>query len=155
MRGTFTGKDWAKNSVSNIFIDEELAAWDKLGSRTYPSVVINNKTYRGQIEPLGVYNAICAGFKNPPEVCLKTLGIEPKLSLEDILAAKSGIAIKRSEIVVLCLVIIVLNVVVVYMCRRRARRDMQNEMNNQIESAVSQYYALTQKSSRSDSDGAI
>lgn len=37
-----------------------------LGTGTFPSIVINNKTYRGTIEPLSVYNALCAGFKNPP-----------------------------------------------------------------------------------------
>jgi hypothetical protein len=104
---------------------------------------------------LGVYNAVCAGFKNPPRQCLKTLGREPKLSLEDVIAARTGIAITKAEIIGLCFVIIILNVIVVYLCRRRARRDMQNEMNTQIESAVSQYFALTQKSKMTDASGAI
>ncbi len=34
------------------------------------------------------------------------------------------------------------NVIVVYLCRRKAKRDMNNEMNMQIESAVSQYFKL-------------
>ena len=72
------------------------------------------------------------------------------------LAAQTGISITRSEIITLCIVIVLVNVVVVYMCRRRARRDMQNEMSNQIESAVSQYYALTNKSSNRELEmGAI
>jgi hypothetical protein len=71
------------------------------------------------------------------------------------MAARTGIAISKAEIIALCAVIIILNVVVVYCCRRRARRDMQNEMNMQIESAVSQYFALTQKSNRTDTSGSI
>ena len=42
-------------------------------------------------------------------------------------------------------VLILINVVIVYCCRRKAKRDMNNEMQMQIESAVSQYFALTQK----------
>jgi hypothetical protein len=71
------------------------------------------------------------------------------------MAARSGIAITKAEIVFLCIIIVVLNVIVVYMCRRRARRDMQNEMDTQIESAVSQYFALSQKTERKDPSGAI
>ena len=155
VRESFTGKDWAAKEVSNTIIEKEIQLWRDYGTTVYPSVVINKKTYRGQVEPLGVFNAICAGFKNPPQQCLKTLGREPKLSLEDVIAARTGIAITKTEIVVLCFVIIILNVIIVYLCRRRARRDMQNDMNTQIESAVSQYFALTQKSKGPHADGAI
>lgn len=116
--------------MSNNLIDTEIKLWKEFGTTVYPSIVVNKKTYRGQIEPLGVYNAICAGFKEPPQQCYKTLGREPKLTLDEMLAAKTGIAITKSEIVFLCFVIILLNIIVVYMCRRRARRDMQNEMDS-------------------------
>ena len=45
--------------------------------------------------------------------------------------------------------LIFVNVVIVYCCRRKAKRDMNNEMQMQIESAVSQYFALTQKDGNS------
>jgi len=57
-------------------------------------------------------------------------------------------------IIALVVVLILLNVVIVYCCRRKAKRDMQNEMNMQIESAVSQYFALTTKDSENTSRGA-
>lgn len=145
VRESFTGKDWISKEVYNEMIESEIKYWKEFGTTVYPSVVINKKTYRGQIEPLAVYNALCAGFKDPPPQCLKTLGREPKLSVEEAIAAKRGIDITKTEIVGICFVIILLNIVVVYCCRRRARRDMQNEMNMQIESAVSQYFALTSK----------
>ena len=40
-------------------------------------------------------------------------------------------------------ILILVNVLIVYCCRRKAKRDMNNEMQMQIESAVSQYFALT------------
>jgi len=46
-------------------------------------------------------------------------------------------------IIGIVLVLILANVIVVYLCRRKAKRDMNNEMNMHIESAVSQYFALS------------
>ena len=48
--------------MRNSIIDKEIEYWRDFGTNIYPSVVINKKTYRGQIDPLSVYNAICAGF---------------------------------------------------------------------------------------------
>ena len=146
VKNSFTGSDWAAESTYNVIIDEEIKYWKDYGTNIYPSIVINKKTYRGQIEPLAVYNAICAGFKDPPQQCMKTLKREPKSNAA--LALQSEIdqhTVTIIDIVLLVLGLILLNVIVVYCCRRRARRDMQSEMKMQIESAVSQYYALSNK----------
>lgn len=100
--------------------------------------MINKKTYRGQIEPLSVFNALCASFKDPPQECLKTLHKEAPASAQGFFAmTEEEEMITAGEIVVLCFGLVLLNVIVVYCCRRRARRDMQNSMNMQIESQVS------------------
>ena len=54
----------------------------------------------------------------------------------------SGDGISRSIVMWIFIVLIVVNVVIVYLCRRKAKHDMQNEMNVQVESAVNQYFAL-------------
>lgn len=54
-------------------------------------------------------------------------------------------SISVGAIIGIVVAIIIVNVVIVYCCRRKAKRDMNNEMQMQIESAVSQYFALTQK----------
>jgi hypothetical protein len=64
---------WGEATMANTFIDREISYWKEYGTNIYPSIVINGKTYRGQIEPLSVFNAICAGFTYTPDVCLKTL----------------------------------------------------------------------------------
>jgi len=43
-----------------------LFEWNNLGSHLYPSVVINNITFRGQLNPYNVFEAICAGYKDTP-----------------------------------------------------------------------------------------
>jgi hypothetical protein len=56
-----------------------------------------------------------------------------------------GESISVLLIVGIVVLLILVNVLIVYCCRRKAKRDMNNEMQMQIESAVSQYFALTQK----------
>ena len=56
-----------------------------------------------------------------------------------------GDGISVGAIVGIVVALILVNVLIVYCCRRKAKRDMNNEMQMQIESAVSQYFALTQK----------
>ena len=104
--------------------------------------MINQKTYRGQVEPLSVFNAICAGFSNAPDQCLKTLHKGERLKKT---VVEDGEGISVGAIIGIVVAIILVNVLIVYLCRRKAKRDMNNEMQMQIESAVSQYFALTQK----------
>lgn len=145
VKNSFTGTDWQSSNVRNDKIDEEISYWREYGTNIYPSIVINQKTYRGQIEPLSVFNAICAGFSADaiPEACLKTLHKEKPQVLESENVEEFDLDTKY--IIALVVSLILLNVIIVYCCRRKAKRDMQNEMNMQIESAVSQYFALTTK----------
>lgn len=48
--------------LTNNMIDSEMEYYDKFGPQLFPSVVINNQTFRGQLEVEAVFNAICAGF---------------------------------------------------------------------------------------------
>ena len=105
-------------------LDAEIAFWKEYGTNIYPSIVINSKTYRGQIEPLSVFNAICAGFTYTPDVCLKTLHKErvvTRFNVED------G-SVSTGMIVGIVVALILINVMIVYCCRRKAKRDMNNEM---------------------------
>jgi len=87
--------------------------------------VINKKTYRGQIEPLAVFNALCAGFKEPPQQCLKTLHREPSQSIQAAIeASTTNDNATIAEIVIIAVLIVLLNILVVDCCRRRARRDL-------------------------------
>jgi hypothetical protein len=54
-------------------IDNDFKYWAKYGTSLFPSIVINNQTYRGQIETQAVMNAICAGFQKPPKMCKRLL----------------------------------------------------------------------------------
>ena len=138
MRNSFTNSNWESIYTNNTIIDEEITYWRKYGSGIFPAIIINNKTYRGQMEELAVVNALCAGFAQPPEMCKAILNsVKPDYLIE----SKNGI--RGSVIFVMVVGLILINIVVVYCYRRYTRREMQSEMNTQIESAVSQYFALT------------
>jgi len=140
VRDSFSGGDWASNRTTNRIIDQEIDYWKTYGAGIYPALVINNRTYRGQLETLAVFNAICAGFANPPAFCSSTLNAYQP----DFLAAQEE-GIKGSVIVGIVIILVILNIIIVYCYRRYSKREMQNEMQMQIESAVSQYFALSQR----------
>lgn len=52
--------------------------------------------------------------------------------------------VRGSMIILLIVFVIFLNVIIVYCYRRHTKRHIQQEMHVQIESAVSQYFALSQ-----------
>jgi hypothetical protein len=54
-------------------IDRDIEYWAKYGTNLFPSIVINNSTFRGQLETQAVFNAICAGFKDAPRECKTVL----------------------------------------------------------------------------------
>lgn len=57
---SFEGPNVLKDD--NSILRNEAAAWKKYGSAYWPSIVINDRTYRGDLIPDNVLNAICAGF---------------------------------------------------------------------------------------------
>ena len=85
VHNSFNDTDWAGEHTQNKLIDEEIGYWREFGTNIYPSVVINKKTFRGQIEPLSVFNALCAAFTSPPTQCMKTLHKEPLKSMKEAL----------------------------------------------------------------------
>lgn len=128
---SFTSGDWSNPKTNNTLIDKEIQYWKQYGSGIYPSLVINNRTYRGQLETLAVANAICAGFATPPPECTAILNS----ASPDFLTEDRGI--RGGVIVAIVFGLIFINIIVVYCYRRYSRREMQQEMQVQIESAVS------------------
>lgn len=76
MADTFGTEDkakWMALDTKNKVIDDEIDYWNQHGGNIIPSIVINNATYRGQMESQAVMNAICAGFMDVPDICKPVL----------------------------------------------------------------------------------
>lgn len=138
--------DWENRNCRNTILDAEIKAWKEHGTNVYPSVVINGKGYRGQIEPLSVFNALCSAFKEPPSMCDQTLGKLNTVALPPLIDVVEETMVTVGEVTALIIAVIMTNVVVLYCCRRRARREMAQQMSLQIESQVGQYIALSKTS---------
>lgn len=48
--GTSDKEKWMKLETKNQIIESEIEYWNKHGGNVIPSIVINNCTYRGQME---------------------------------------------------------------------------------------------------------
>jgi hypothetical protein len=72
-KDSFNSTDLESQYTTNAMIEEDLKYWQLFGSGMFPSIVINNSTFRGQIETQAVMNAICAGFAQPPKMCKRLL----------------------------------------------------------------------------------
>jgi hypothetical protein len=53
----------------NKLLKEETEKWKALGSAYWPSIVINERTYRGDMVPDNVVTALCSAFSEEPSYC--------------------------------------------------------------------------------------
>jgi len=114
--------------AENKVLRSERTYWNNYGANFYPSIVINNRTYRGAFEPEAVFDAICAGFASKPSEC-KEGGIF------------NGVDVMTVVYIVIGLILF--NICLLYCYRRVQKREMQEDMKMQVNSAVSQYFALS------------
>ena len=74
---------------------------------------------------MSVFNALCNTFKTPPKVCEKILKREQSepLALYNNLDDDSSM-VTFLEVFCFLVAVVLVNIVVVYCCRRRTRREM-------------------------------
>jgi hypothetical protein len=124
--------DWYK--TKNSLLEIELKEWFERGPSVNPGITINNMAYRGELSAEDVFMTICAGFKDTPAECQvhsTTEIMNPGISMGTIVSIVIGL--------------IFLNFIIIFCYRRLARRKMHDEMQVQVNSAVSQYFALSDR----------
>jgi len=105
---------------------------------------VNNQTYRGDWETDAITRALCAGFVygSDPEFCK----IEPWFP-EDNNSSSPGVGVWQIVLIIfLCLVLVA---VVLVFYRMWMKRELKDEMRRQVNSTVSQYFALSDTSTKS------
>lgn len=129
-------KNKGRNSERNTLFDKELKYKNKYGPQFFPGAVVNNITYKGVLEPQNFFEAVCTGFKNRPDECkvkeVSTTIIE-------------GISTSTLIFIIVALVVINTGIIVLYN-RYIKKREMDRKIEMHINSAVSQYFALQDKS---------
>lgn len=129
-----TSFDNSDHAISkNSLFAAERVKQNQIGAFFFPSIIINNQTFRGDFEPDEVKQAICAGFKELPGICKHTSS-----SSTSAYEPMSQIGLKT----VIGVAIFIVSALTVFMAwmSRRMRKDMQSEMRRE----VSQYIALAE-----------
>ena len=129
------------NVADNSLLRDERELMIERGIFFYPSLIINNQTFRGDLEAEEVLMAICAGFRVKPEYCEEYF---ENIDEEGKTVTKKGVSGSTIMIIVLFSVLLLLAILFFY--RKWLRRDMNIRMKAEVSSAVSQYIALTDQS---------
>ena len=112
--------------------------WNNYGTHLYPSIVINNVTLRGRLTPDHVMEATCAAFYDEPKQCKK---FQEKLDIPMPSYQVSGINAKNLLVIMIVLAIVTFIIILVY--RSYLNKELNKGMQVQVQSAVSQYVALS------------
>eukprot|EP00359_Climacostomum_virens_P001211 CAMPEP_0204898974 /NCGR_PEP_ID=MMETSP1397-20131031/1584_1 /ASSEMBLY_ACC=CAM_ASM_000891 /TAXON_ID=49980 /ORGANISM="Climacostomum Climacostomum virens, Strain Stock W-24" /LENGTH=460 /DNA_ID=CAMNT_0052066877 /DNA_START=124 /DNA_END=1506 /DNA_ORIENTATION=- len=135
---SFSGSDHAK--AGNRLLAQEKATLLDAGIFFYPTISINNQTFRGDIEYDEVRSAICAGFKTRPKICYEWDGFDfEKDTDED--EGSEGISVMT--LLLILSIGVALLVVGMFLVWKWIRSEMQKEMRRE----VSQYIALAERDS--------
>jgi hypothetical protein len=133
---SFTGaKSYALQNNSKL--QEEVAYWKNYGMGPYPAVFINDQPFRGDLEESAVVTAICAAYfsDTKPEFCSEEEDEE-----------KSEKGIETSTVVIGLIVFFGILVALLLVYRVYAKKELQRDMRAQVNSAVNQYFALSDTS---------
>jgi len=110
----------------------------RLGVILHPSISINNITYRGDVNGYDIFRAVCAGFKEQPRVCKGDNVFEYLQDFDQsfLFTSRRNLA-KVYHVIAAILVVIAVNLCALYLYRRYTRRQMNDELANKVNSAVS------------------
>ncbi len=128
-------------------LDDDRNWAKKYGIVVHPSITINNITYRGEMEGIDIFKAICTGFKDRPEVCRgdKVLMLTEKSNTELMYVRRS--LVKMYHIIAAVVLVVIVNGVALMFYRKYQKKKVNEEIHLQVNSAVSQYFKLSGKES--------
>lgn len=137
--GSFTEIGKGETLSKNAKLESEAEFWLSYGHSYYPAVVINDKVYRGDMEVSALKTGICAGYYSgtEPDFCKKTHKEESEVT--------EGYSVSTVVIALVLFFGLLLALLLGY--RYYARKELHNDMRVQVNSAVNQYFALSETSS--------
>merc|ERR1712228_870414 len=108
--------------------------WKEYGTLYWPSVTINQVTFRGDITAENILEVICAGLASKPDVCLN-------FYKEEHIAYKKPSSLtqgreKYASIELLIGIVVLINVVLIFCYRRCQKHEMEENLGMQVSNAV-------------------
>lgn len=133
---TFIKADGAKevnyDMDENFVLENNAGEWKVYGHQIYPSIVINERTFRGRLTSDNVFEAICASFIREPRECRAWQMME---GIPLPIGQSRGISTKTFIFLILALVIA--NSLIVCIYKKYLERELNKDMKMQVSSAVS------------------
>ena len=83
---------------------------------------------------------LCASFSNTPKACRTFHDPNPVIVLE-----REAEGITMNALLAMIMILVTANIVLMLLYRRCTNKDLKDDMNLQVNSAVSQYFALSTK----------
>lgn len=145
MRDSFVRRPSDGKIVDNTLLAED-ADWAKnLGIFMHPSLTVNNITYRGDVNGYDIFRAVCAGFSAQPDICKgdNIFAAVQKLDQDSTNSSRPHNGIKGYHILLAIVVVMVLNFGALYIYRRYHKAKMNEQLQFQVNTAVSQYFSLS------------
>lgn len=115
-----TSNNWKDKDIINHIIEKEMEEYAKYKTNHFPTVVINNQTFRGQLEIEAVMNGICAGFLNPPKMCHRLLESNNYEDSRLIFLEDDEVSLPKVVFICGCIIFAVALILCIY--RRHVRR---------------------------------
>ncbi|CAG9326386.1 unnamed protein product [Blepharisma stoltei] len=138
IQSSFANSNYAL--AENSILLKEKKRFLQAGISFYPTIIINNQTFRGDLEADEVLNAICAGFQTPPLVCPSHHNPQHNHKYH----RKSHDKMSLSTISIILLLLFISLSLLLFFYKRCIRRELNIEMKSQVNSVISQYIALTE-----------
>ena len=137
--------------ADNMVFQQHYNDYKTYGHNLFPSMVINQKVFRGRLTPDNSFEDICASFKYEPKQC-RAWQIEEGIKLPQ---GQSTSISKKTLYLVVCMLVLT-NIVIILLYRKFLQTEMDKDMKINVSSAVSQYVALSKipelQSSRASQD---
>lgn len=123
----------------NKLLEDDYEVKKKWKVKMFPTVLVNNKTLHGAWSAQNLFEAICAGYSSKPKAC--ELYFTPQSEEENSNDFSFG------SILMIIFVVIMLNVVIIYICKKYVMRKIHErienvDINGRINNVVSSYLAL-------------
>ena len=140
----FWEKDYGK--AENSVLKANAERWKDYGTLYWPSVTINQVTYRGDITAENILEVICAGMATKPKVCLNFYKEEHiAYKKPEFLSGSRSKLASVNLLVGIVLLLIVVIVILIFAYHRCMKREMEQNLGLQVSNAVSHYIAVSEQ----------
>ena len=129
----------------NTILRENSEQWSEYGTLYWPSITIDKLTFRGDLNPENILEAVCATLNQKPDVCVQFYREEGiAFTMGDQFNGRLN-PVTTELLAGVVILLVLVNLILIYAYRQCAKKEMEQDMQFKVSSAVSEYIALSQQ----------